>query len=424
MTRHELKHTLNQLWLIILVLWGTGCIPNNPYPVSEQTQEIYYSTFAEEPKHLDPAISYSSGEYRFIQQIYEPPLQYHYLKRPYQLIPLMAESVPKPRYFDTEGNPLPADVPPEQVATAVYEIRIRPGIQYQPHPCFAKDAAGGFRYHQLTTDDVKEVYEVRDFPETGTRELVADDYVHQIKRLADPRVACPLLSLLDNYILGMGEYAQALRDALEAEREKRRAVAGATYNQAVDERENPIALDIDAFPFPGVKVVDRYTYQIILKTKYPQFIYWLAMPFFAPMPKEAINFYEQTALKDRNITIDRFPIGTGPYRLDTFKPHKEIILVRNENFHTELYPTEGEVGDREAGLLDDAGVTLPLIPRAVYKLEKEYIPRWAKFLQGYYDGSGISSDTLIRRSRSQILVTRGRANFWVPEISCYKQMWM
>ena len=393
MTRRKLQCILKPLWFIALVLWITGCIPNNPYPASEQTQEIYYSTFAEEPKHLDPAISYSSGEYRFIQQIYEPPLQYHYLKRPYQLIPLTAESVPKPRYFDLEGNPLPDDVAPEQVATAVYEIRIRPGIQYQPHPCFAKDEEGNFRYHTLTTDDVKEVYEVRDFLETGTRELIAADYVYQIKRLADPRVACPLLSLLDNYILGMGEYAQALRDALAAEREKRRAAVGAAYNQAVDERENPIPLDIDAFPFPGVKVIDRYTYQIILKTKYPQFIYWLAMPFFAPMPLEVIDFYEQTALKDRNITIDRFPIGTGPYRLDTFKPHKEIILVRNENFHTELYPTEGEVGDREAGLLADAGAKLPLIPKAVYKLEKEYIPRWAKFLQGYYDASGISSDT-------------------------------
>ena len=262
MTRHELQHILNRLWLIALVLWGAGCIPNNPYPASEHTQEIYYSTFSEEPKHLDPAVSYSSGEYRFIQQIYEPPLQYHYLKRPYQLIPLTVEFVPQPRYFDSEGNPLPADVHPEQVAKAVYEIRIRPGIQYQPHPCFAKDAEGNFRYHTLTTDDVKEIYEVRDFPETGSRELIAADYVHQIKRLADPRVACPLLSLLDNYILGMEEYAHALRDTLAAAREKRRAAAGATYNQAVDERENPISLDIDAFSFPGVEVVDRYTYQI------------------------------------------------------------------------------------------------------------------------------------------------------------------
>ena len=176
---------------------------------------------------------------------------------------------------------MPDDVSPEQVATAIYDIRIRPGIQYQPHPCFAKDEEENFRYHTLTHEDAKGIYEVSDFPETGTRELVAADYVHQIKRMADPRVACPLLSLLDNYILGMGEYAQALRDALEAERKKRQAAAGATYNQAVDERENPISLDIDAFSFPGIKVVDRYTYQIILKTKYPQFIYWLAMPFFA-----------------------------------------------------------------------------------------------------------------------------------------------
>ena len=393
MTRYGLQLIWNGFWLILLVVWGAGCIPNNPYPLSEQTEEIYYSTFAEEPKHLDPAISYSSGEYRFIQQIYEPPLQYHYLKRPYELIPLTAESVPKPRYFDAEGNSLPADVPPEQVAKTVYEIRIRPGIQYQVHPCFAKDEAGKLRYHTLIGDDVKGVYEVSDFAETGSRELIAADYVHQIKRMADPRIGCPILSLLDGYILGMGEYAKALRDALEAERKKRQDAVGATYNQATDERENPISLDIDAFPFPGVKVIDRYTYQIVLKTKYPQFIYWLAMPFFAPMPEEAIDFYAQSALKDRNITIDRFPIGTGPYRLETFKPHKEIILVRNENFHTELYPTEGEVGDREAGLLADAGAKLPLIPKAIYKLEKEYIPRWAKFLQGYYDASGISSDT-------------------------------
>ena len=173
MTRHELKRILNRLWLITLLVWVTGCIPNNPYPASEHTQEIYYSTFSEEPKHLDPAISYSSGEYRFIQQIYEPPLQYHYLKRPYQLIPLTVESVPKPRYFDPAGNPLPDDVSPEQVATAIYDIRIRPGIQYQPHPCFAKDEEENFRYHTLTHEDAKGIYEVSDFPETGTRELVA-----------------------------------------------------------------------------------------------------------------------------------------------------------------------------------------------------------------------------------------------------------
>ena len=64
---------------------------------------------AERPKHLDPAQSYSSNEITFTGQIYEPPLQYHYLKRPYTLIPLTAAAVPKPRYLDAQGKPLPAN---------------------------------------------------------------------------------------------------------------------------------------------------------------------------------------------------------------------------------------------------------------------------------------------------------------------------
>ena len=33
-----------------------------------------------------------------------------------------------------------------------------------------------------------------------------------------------------------------------------------------------------------------------------------------------------------------------------------------------------------------------MVDRAVYSLEKESIPYWNKFLQGYYDSSGVSSD--------------------------------
>ena len=348
--------------IVLALLVGCG-VPNNPYPKSERDKEIYYSTFDEEPKHFDPAVSYSSDEYRFIQQIYEPPLQYHYLKRPYELIPLTAEAVPQPRYFDADGQQLPLGAPAASVARAVYEIRIRQGIMYQQHPCFAKTESGEWLYRNLTSADVKGFKEVKDFSMTGTRELVAADYVYQIKRMADPSVSCPILSTLKDYILGME-----------------------TYSVAVAAGQKDV-------PFPGVEVVDRYTYRVILKTKYPQFVYWLAMPFFSPMPKEAIDFYSQPVVEDRNITIDRFPVGTGAYRMETLLAHKEIVLVKNENFRVERYPSSGEPGDREAGLLDDAWEIIPFIPRVVYKLEKEYIPRWNKFLQGYYDSSGISSDT-------------------------------
>lgn len=356
-----------------------GCgVPNNPYPKSEQDREIYYSTFDEEPKHFDPAVSYSSDEYRFIQQIYEPPLQYHYLKRPYELIPLTAASVPIPRYFDASGRALSADAPADSVARAVYEIRIRPGTMYQPHPCFAKDENGEPRYHNVTKSAVQGYTEIKDFPETGTRELVAADYVYQIQRMADPSVSCPILSTLEDYILGMEAYSDALGDS-----ESRQGGFSNTETGG------------DA-PFPGVEIVNRYTYRVILKTKYPQFVYWLAMPFFSPMPKEAIDFYSQPALKERNITLDRFPVGTGPYRIETLVPYKEIVLVKNENFRVERYPFSGASGDREAGLLDDAWGIIPFMPKVIYKLEKEYIPRWNKFLQGYYDSSGISSDTFDR----------------------------
>ena len=353
--------------ILTLITLMVGCgVPNNPYPKSEQKASIYYTTFSAEPKHFDPAVSYSSDEYRFIQQVYEPPLQYHYLIRPYKLIPLTAEAVPQPRYFNANGELLPSDAPAASVARAEYEIRIRPGIMYQPHPCFAKTENGEWRYRNLTEADVKGFTEVSDFPMTGTRELIAADYVYQIKRMADPQVSCPISSTLEDYVLGMEAYSTALSDG----------------------QKDP--------PFPGVEVVDRYTYKVILKAKYPQFVYWLAMPFFSPMPQEAIDFYAQPIMKERNITIDRFPVGTGAYRMETLIAHKEIVLVKNENYRVERYPSNGEQGDREAGLLDDAGEIIPFIPKVVYKLEKESIPRWNKFLQGYYDNSGIPSDTFDR----------------------------
>jgi ABC-type transport system substrate-binding protein len=74
-------------------------------------------------------------------------------------------------------------------------------------------------------------------------------------------------------------------------------------------------------------------------------------------------------------------------------PNRQMVLERNPNFRGEAYPSEGEPGDAAAGLLADAGKRMPFIDRLVFTLEKEGIPRWNKFLQGYYDNSGISSDT-------------------------------
>lgn len=370
-----------------------GCTPNNPYRSEERGKNFFYTTFSEEPKTLDPARSYSSDQYFFIGQIYEPPLQYHYLKRPYTLIPLSAGSVPEVAYYDESGERLPQDVSPEKVHRAVYEIRVKKGTMYQEHPAFARDGDGEPLYLGVTEKDLEGIEEIKDFPVTGTRELTSDDYIYQIMRLADPQLHCPILPILEKYILGLEEFAGALERDLELTRKERKKKAGAAYSQALDERRDPIILDYGAHPLPGVEKVDDYTFKIILKKKYPQFVYWLAMPFFSPMPEEAVLFYRQGAMQEKNITISRFPVGTGPYRIETFNPNMEIVLVKNENYHLETYPQSGDPVDSEAGLLDAAGRELPFIEKIISKLEKEAIPRWNKFLQGYYDNSGITSDS-------------------------------
>jgi oligopeptide transport system substrate-binding protein len=119
---------------------------NSPYPAEERGKNILYSAFSERPKHLDPVQSYFENEILFTAQIYMPPLQYHYLKRPYQLVPFAAEALPTATYLDAAGRKLPGEASPAQVARTVYEVRIRPGILYQPHPAFAPAAGGQSRY--------------------------------------------------------------------------------------------------------------------------------------------------------------------------------------------------------------------------------------------------------------------------------------
>ena len=380
--RRRLRLSGGRAWswglLLLLALAANGCgAPwNSPYPRAEQGKNILYSSFSERPKHLDPVRSYSANEYTFIGQIYEPPLQYHYLKRPYTLVPLTAEALPRPVYLDDAGNILPDDAAAEAIHRSVYEIRIRPGILYQPHPAFAKDRDGRYRYHGIDESDLEGVHELADFPHTGSRELVAADYVYQLKRMAHPRLHSPIAGLMKDHILGMAEYAQTLKQALAEVTEE-----GASF------------LDLRRYAHPGVEVVDRYTYRVTVKGKYPQFAYWLAMPFFAPMPWEADQFYSRPGMSERNITLDWYPIGTGPFMLVENNPNRRMVLARNPNFRGEPYPSEGVPGDAGLGLLKDAGEMMPFIDKAVFSLEKEAIPYWNKFLQGYYDASGISSDS-------------------------------
>lgn len=367
--------------IFFLSLISCGDHPlNNPYPKSQHKSNILYSSFNERPKTLDPARAYSSNEYLIISQIYEPPLQYHYLLRPYTLVPLTAQSLPKIEYLDKNHHVLLNDTNLGDIAYTRYTIAIKPGRYYQPHPAFAKDKNGQYYYHHLNKNylDENEIYSLDDFSHKSTRELVADDYVYQIKRLAHPQAQSPILGLMSEYIVGLSQLNETLTK----------------INEKFPSNEQSYAyIDLRKFPFEGASVVDRYHYTITIKGKYPQFIYWLAMPFFSPVPWEADVFDSQPDMLNHNISLDWFPIGTGPYQLTENNPNRRMVLQRNPNFSGEAYPSEGSKEDKALGLLADAGKPLPMIDAVMFILEKESIPRWSKFLQGYYDNSGISSDS-------------------------------
>lgn len=364
--------------LLLSLLLLAGCKDshpwNSPYRKDLSQQNILFNAFSEQPKTLDPAKSYSADSALFVGQIVEPLLQYHYLLRPYRLVPLATTQLPEVTYFDAQGQPTnkPADI-----ATTRYRLTLRNDLRYAPHPALAARPDGSPRYRPIQAGDIKHVTQLSDFSQTGSRTVTAADYAYQIKRLASPKVNSPIYSLMAKHIQGLPELHARLQAAIDQQPE---LATSAHF------------LDLRNYPLSGVKVIDATHLQITLLGNYPQFRYWLAMPFFAPTPWEADAFYSQPGMSERNLGFDWAPIGSGPYQLSINDPNRAMMLVRNPNFHHETYPTEGMPEDKAAGLLKAAGQQLPFIDAFLFSLEKESIPRWHKFLQGYYDSSGISSD--------------------------------
>ena len=173
------------LILIVSINFTNASLWNNPYPSFENNSNILYSSFSERPKNLDPAKAYSSNEYVFIGQIYEPVLQYNYLIRPYQLENLISKNYPEIIKKDNK---------------VIYRITIKPDIYYQPHPALYKNINNNYVYHNLTKQDLNKIYNLDSFAKKNnystTRELTAYDYVYQIKRIADPKNNSPIFGLI------------------------------------------------------------------------------------------------------------------------------------------------------------------------------------------------------------------------------------
>jgi len=370
------------LMLGMTMLWfsiASATTINSPHTEgAEKTNTLFTAFTQRSPKYLDPARSYSTDETPFTYNVYEPLYGYHYLKRPYELSARAAAKVVVPVYYSKQGQILDASADPEEIAFSVYDIPIRRGVLFAPHPAFAREADGAYTYWPLPAGFLQDKYSLTDFKQTGTRELTAHDYVYAFRRLASPKVASPIYSTLAQHVVDFSEYGERLREVLkqQAQAQQTQTAEGATKAGWLDLRENS---------FEGVSALDDYTLRIRVKGPYSQFQYWLAMTFTAPIAWEVDRFYAQADMAKHNLSINTWPAGTGPYMMVESIQNRRHVLAKNPNFRGEPYPCEGEPEDQAKGLLADCGKLTPFIDRIVFDLEKETIPLQGKFMQGYYD---------------------------------------
>jgi ABC-type transport system substrate-binding protein len=346
----------------VFVLVAVGLSPactNDPYPGADQDRKVFYTNYREAPRTLDPAVAYTTGAHAITGNVYDTLLEYHYLKRPYTLIPALAEDVPVARHLP-DGR-------------VVYRFELRPDLLYQNDPCFAVYHDGARR-----------------------RRVVAADVAFELQRIADPAVNSPVMEPFSN-LVGFREFGEAL----VARRESDAEFAGLPVH------EQYAALG----GIEGARAVDDTTLEIVLTAPYPQILYWFAMPFTTPVPWEAVAYYDG---EEGRAHFADHPVGTGPYRLAVYHKHDRMVLEKSDEWygvrHPEwrapgaIFPIEGAPGDLEAGRIPArlAGRPLPFVERIEFRREKESIPAFHKFLQGYYDAAGVireSFDKVIREDR-------------------------
>ena len=266
-----------------------------------------------EVKGMDPIYSndrYSSNE---VARVYEGLLEYHYLKRPYTLKPNLAEAMPT---VSADG--------------LTYTFKIKKGVM------FHDDAA---------------------FPSGKGRELVAEDFVYSIKRLADPKLQGLGFWLLEGKVVGLDEW-----------RKKYSELPKTDYSESV----------------AGLQALDKYTLQFKLKKSFPQFLYSLAMPFTFAVAKEVVEKYGKEFLNH--------PVGTGPFVLPVFTQSNKITYTKNPNFREKKYPCEGDANLKAAGFMADCGKLLPLVDKLIVNIIVQSQPRWLNFQKGKVEYISVPKD--------------------------------
>jgi ABC-type transport system substrate-binding protein len=205
-----------------------------------------------------------------------------------------------------------------------YTVRIKPGIYFNDDPAF----------------------------NGRKRELVAADFIYSIKRVLDPKVRGSQIADVEPYVVGAEEAASNARKTGK--------------------------FDYDA-PIEGLRVLDKYTFQVKIKSPVYVFIYKLADCRIAcAVAREVVEKYGED--------FGAHPVGTGPFRLAFWKRSAKMILERNPNFREERWDAQVPPGDARAAEFESLrGKRIPMIDRVEISIIEETQPRWLSFLNEEMD---------------------------------------
>ena len=220
-----------------------------------------------------------------------------------------------------------AALPEASADFKTFTIRVKPGIFFSDDPAF-----NGKR-----------------------RELVAADYVYSIKRHFDPRWKSPTYqTLANNQIIGLDEVRQA-------------AIKGKT------------PFDYDA-PVEGMRAIDRYTIQFKLGQPNPRFTDALSdAARTGAVAREVIEAYGDK--------ITEHPVGTGPFKLATWRRSSLITFDKNPNYREQIYAEEAPADDplAQAAVAKLKGRKLPMLDRVEISVIEQPQPRWLSFVNREMD---------------------------------------
>ncbi len=206
-----------------------------------------------------------------------------------------------------------------------YTLRVRPGIYFADDPAF-----GGKK-----------------------RELEAKDFIYAMKRVLDPKVRASQVGELEPYVVGAEEAASKAR--------------------------NTNRFDYDA-PIEGLKVLDRYTFQVRLKQPQYVFIYNFAdCRISCAIAREVVEQYGED--------FGSHPVGTGPWRLTFWKRSSRMVFERNPGYREDYFAAEPPEGDARAHEIfaRQKGKRMPMIDRVEVAVIEETQPRWLSFLNEEMD---------------------------------------